>query len=125
MAEKLLGVAEVGRRTGLTRKALRVVVQDSEGRTARNGWLELEQRFRNEQPSYSRIRLEPTTFRGFDAAEWEFTYTRRDVLLHNLDLGVVTGAKLFTLNFEARDADWDIVSALFERFESSFRPPRT
>ena len=105
--------------------ALRVVVQDAGGRTPRNGWVELEQRFKEEQPSYSRLRLEPTSFRGFDAAEWEFTYTRRDILLHNLDLGVVTGSKLFTLNFEARDADWEIVSALFERFESSFRPPRT
>ena len=105
--------------------ALRVVVQNSNARSAEAAWLELERRFRGEQQSYSRIRLEPTEFRGFNAAEWEFTYSRRNVQLHNLDLGVVTGAKGFTLNFEARQADWDIVKAFMERFKRSFQPPPT
>jgi serine/threonine protein kinase len=105
--------------------ALRVVVQDSNGRSAEDGWLELERRFRAEQQSYSRIRLEPTEFRGYSAAEWEFTYTKSGVQLHNLDLGVVTGSKAFTLNFEARASNWDVVEAFMERFESSFRPPAT
>ena len=105
--------------------ALRVVVQDSNARSAEAAWLELERRFRGEQQSYSRIRLEPTEFRDFNAAEWEFTYSRRNVQLHNLDLGVVTGAKGFTLNFEARQADWDIVKAFMDRFKSSFQPPQT
>ncbi|MGI8984464.1 MAG: serine/threonine-protein kinase [Acidimicrobiales bacterium] len=105
--------------------ALRVVVQDSNARSAEAAWLDLERRFRAEQQSYSRIRLEPREFRGYSAAEWEFTYERRDVQLHNLDLGVVTGAKGFTLNFEARQADWSIVKAFMERFESSFQPPAT
>lgn len=105
--------------------ALRVVVQDSNARSAEAAWLDLERRFRAEQESYSRIRLEPREFRGYSAAEWEFTYVRRDVQLHNLDLGVVTGAKGFTLNFEARQSDWDIVKAFMERFEDSFQPPAT
>ena len=105
--------------------ALRVVVQDSNARSAEAAWLDLERRFKTEQQSYSRIRLEPTEFKGFGAAEWEFTYERRNVQLHNLDLGVVTGAKGFTLNFEARQADWDIVKAFMERFKRSFVPPAT
>lgn len=105
--------------------ALRVVVQDSNARSAESAWLELERRFRSEQQSYSRIRLEPSQFKGFNAARWEFTYERRNVQLHNLDLGVVTGAKGFTLNFESRQSDWDIVRAFMERFEDSFRPPTT
>jgi hypothetical protein len=105
--------------------ALRVVVQDSNSRSPEAAWLELERRFRVEQKSYSRIRLEPTEFRDFSAAEWEFTYTsaKSDVQLHNLDLGVVTGTKAFTLNFESRAANWSVVEALMQRFESSFRPP--
>jgi serine/threonine protein kinase len=95
--------------------ALRVVVQDSNARSAEAAWLDLERRFRTEQEGYSRIRLEPT----------EFPYVRRNVQLHNLDLGVVTGAKGFTLNFEARQSDWDIVKAFMVRFESSFVPPAT
>ncbi len=105
--------------------ALRVVVQDSNGRSAEDSWLELERRFRAEQQSYSRLRLEPREFRGYSAAEWEFTYTKSGVQLHNLDLGVVTGSKAFTLNFEARASNWDVVQAFMERFESSFRPPTT
>ena len=105
--------------------ALRVVVQDSNSRSAEAGWLELERRFKAEQQSYSRIRLEPTEFRGFSAAEWEFTYTKADIQLRNLDLGVVTGAKAFTLNFEARAGNWSIVKAFMDRFQSSFRPPPT
>jgi len=105
--------------------ALRVVVQDSNARSAEAAWLDLERRFRTEQQGYSRIRLEPTEFKGYNAAVWEFTYERRDVQLHNLDLGVVTGAKGFTLNFEARQADWNIVKAFMDRFQRSFEPPST
>jgi serine/threonine protein kinase len=105
--------------------ALRVVVQDSNSRSPEAAWLELERRFKQEQRSYSRIRLEPTEFRNYAAAEWEFTYTRQGVQLHNLDLGVVTGTKAFTLNFESRQSNWSVVQAFMERFESSFRPPET
>ena len=105
--------------------ALRVVVQEADGKSALTAWTQLEQRFRREQPTYSRLRLEPVEFREFDAAEWEFTYSRTNVKLHNLDLGVVTGKQAFTLNFEARDKNWSVVKAFFDRFESSFRPPKT
>jgi len=111
--------------------ALRVVVQDSNSRSPEAAWLELERRFKAEQQSYSRIRLQPTEFRTYAAAEWEFTYTRENaqtkerVQLHNLDLGVVTGTKAFTLNFESRQTNWSVVKAFMERFESSFRPPET
>jgi len=105
--------------------ALRVVVQDSNARSAESAWEDLERRFRVEQQSYSRIKLEPTDFRNFNAAEWEFTYTRSNVQLHNLDLGVVTGSKAFTLNFESRATNWSSVEAFMQRFESSFNPPQT
>ena len=105
--------------------ALRVVVQDTVGRSAQNTWIDLERRFRVEQPTYSRIRLEASQLRGFDAADWEFTYTKSAVPLRNFDVAVVTGTKTFTLNFEARAANWELVQPFLERFESSFRPPRT
>jgi serine/threonine protein kinase len=103
--------------------ALRVVAQDSTATSAMAGWLDLEKRFAVEQSSYSRIRLEPKDLRNLDAAEWEFTYNKSGVPLHNIDLGVVTGAKSFALNFETRASNWDAVRPLFQRFESSFHPP--
>ncbi len=105
--------------------ALRVVVQDSNNRSPEAAWQDLEKRFRLEQQGYSRIRLEPTEFRDLSAAEWEFTYSKLNIQLHNLDLGVVTGTKAFTLNFEARSTNWSAVQPFMERFESSFRPPET
>jgi serine/threonine protein kinase len=103
--------------------ALRVVAQDSTATSALAGWTDLEKRFSVEQASYSRIRLERKEFKDLDAAEWEFTYDKQNVPLHNIDLGVLTGARSFALNFETRAANWDAVRPLFQRFESSFRPP--
>jgi hypothetical protein len=105
--------------------ALRVVVQPSTGTNAMAGWIDLEKRFTAEQPSYSRVRLAPKQYRGLDAAEWEFRYTKTGVDLHNIDLGVVTGTMSYALNFETRDSNWTAVSPLFQRFESSFHPPTT
>ncbi|HEX3622626.1 MAG TPA: protein kinase [Acidimicrobiales bacterium] len=105
--------------------ALRVVVQDSTASSALAGWVDLEKRFIVEQPSYSRVRMQQKQFRGLDAAEWEFKYTKTGVDLHNIDLGVVTGSKSYALNFETRDTNWNAVEPLFQRFESSFRPPTT
>lgn len=108
--------------------ALRVVAQPSTARSAEQGWLDLEKRFQQEQPGYRRIRLEPKPFLGLDAAEWEFTYTKadasgRNIDLHNVDLGVVTGQSAFALNFETRATNWSAVEPFFQRFKSSFRPP--
>jgi len=108
--------------------ALRVVAQPSSARSAEQGWLDLEKGFVKEQPGYRRIRLEPKSFRGLDAAEWEFAYTKLDggghsVDLHNIDLGVVTGQNAFALNFETTAINWSAVEPFFARFESSFHPP--
>lgn len=108
--------------------ALRVVAQASSARSAEQGWLDLEKGFVKEQPGYRRIRLEPKSFRGLDAAEWEFAYTKLDggghsIDLHNIDLGVVTGQSALALNFETTAINWSAVQPFFARFESSFRPP--
>ncbi len=107
--------------------ALRVVAQPSSAVSALQGWLDLEKGFIKEQPGYRRIRLEPKSFHGLDAAEWEFAYTKLDggghnVDLHNIDLGVVTGQHAFALNFETTAINWSAVQPFFARFESSFRP---
>jgi len=103
--------------------ALRIVAQPSSAVSAQAGWTELEKEFARNQPSYRRIRLESKAYRNLDAAEWEFGYARSGVALHNIDLGVVTGQQAFSLNFETQEANWNAVRPLFQRFESSFRPP--
>lgn len=103
--------------------ALRIVAQDSTATSAVVGWTDLETRLASEQPTYRRIRLEPKEFRALDAAEWEFTYSKNNVQLHNIDLGVITGTRSFALNFETRSTNWDAIKPLFQRFESSFKPP--
>ena len=102
---------------------LRVDYTSSPGPSAEQAWRELEPRFAAENPNYRRIRIAGTTFKGFEAAIWEFTYTGRGVPLRAIDLGFVTGPYGFALNFQTRAADWEDMQDVFEAFKDSFRPP--
>ena len=74
-------------------------------------------------PTTSASGIEPTTFKGFDAAIWEFTYTGLGTDLHAADLGFVTGSHGFALNFQTRAEDWDGMQDVFESFQAAFQPP--
>jgi hypothetical protein len=102
---------------------LRVDYTSSPGPSAEQAWRDLETRFANENPNYKRIRIASTTFKGYPAAVWEFTYTGRGVPLHAVDLGFVTGTYGFALNFQTRAEDWAGMQDEFEAFKASFRPP--
>ncbi|MDP8937987.1 MAG: hypothetical protein M3O23_09725, partial [Actinomycetota bacterium] len=104
--------------------ALRVAIQDNPRGTPEQGWLDLERRFAEEHPSYKRVRLQPTTADGLEAAVWEFTWTDPSgTELHNSDLAVNAGGRAFALNFQTRADEWSALRFLFDRFTSSFEPP--
>ena len=102
---------------------LRVDYTTSPGPSAEQAWLDFEPRFAAENPDYRRIRIVPTTFKGYPGAIWEFTYTGLGVPLHAIDLGFVTGPYGFALNFQTRAEDWDRMQGVFEAFQESFQPP--
>ena len=102
---------------------LRVDHTSSPGPSPEQAWRELETRFAAENPEYRRLRIASTTFKGFPAAIWEFTYTGRGVPLRAVDLGFVTGEYGFALNFQSRAEDWEDMQDVFESFKDSFEAP--
>jgi serine/threonine protein kinase len=102
---------------------LRVDYTSSPGPSPEQAWYDFETRFAAENPNYRRIQIVPTTFKGFPAAVWEFTYTGRGVPMRAVDLGFVTGRYGFALNFNTRAEDWSAMQDVFEAFKVSFQPP--
>jgi serine/threonine protein kinase len=105
---------------------LRVDWTDTPGDSPVEAWETFEETFATEHTGYERIAIEPTTFKGMDAAVWEFTYSDGGAQLHAVDLGFVTedGSYGFALNFQTLEEDWDASQDTFAAFQEGFRPPR-
>ena len=86
-------------------------------------WEEFEPIFAAENAGYQRIRIEPTTYAGYRAALWEFTYTSGGAQLRVANLGFITGRYGFALYFQARAGDWDRLQPLYQAFKESFKAP--
>jgi hypothetical protein len=76
------------------------------------------QGFARRHPSYQRIRLEPVDYRGYEAADWEFTYEG----LHVLNRVFVVDGTGHSLWFQTRAGDFDDARADFERIAAAFSP---
>ena len=87
------------------------VVQDSE---------RIEAAFRDGHADYERIRLEPTEYRGTDAALWEYTFTADGIPFHAIHLNVSTGDRGYALNHVVPASGWDGAADRFEQFTASF-----
>jgi hypothetical protein len=88
-------------------------------------WYEYEPKFAADKAAYKRIQITPTTYKGFDAALWEFTYGEGSGARHAVDLGFITGRYGFALNFQTPNSDWERFQPVFERFKASFEAPRS
>ena len=102
---------------------LRVDWRRPPGRSAVDDWLNQAKSFAAEHPGYRQIRIEPTSYKGFVAAVWEFTYPAGNTRLRALDLGFITGDYGFALYFQTREQDWARSQPTFEAFKASFSPP--
>ncbi|HVF13259.1 MAG TPA: hypothetical protein VM942_01600, partial [Acidimicrobiales bacterium] len=102
---------------------LRIDFTTEPGPSPVQAWFDFEPNFAAENPNYQRIDIAPTTFKGYDAALWEFTYTGLGVDFHAADLGFVTGTHGFALNFQTRAEDWEDMQDEFEAFKASFQAP--
>jgi len=102
---------------------LRVDHVSPPGPSPEGAWFELEQSFAAENANYQRIRIEPTTYSGYRAAIWEFTYTSGGAQLHVVDLGFITPRYGFALYFQTREADWNRMQPTFQAFKDSFKAP--
>jgi hypothetical protein len=93
------------------------------GPSPEGAWFELERSFAAENENYQRIRIEPTTYSGYRAAIWEFTYSSGGAQLHVVDLGFITPRYGFALYFQTRAGDWDRMQSTFQAFKDSFKAP--
>ena len=103
---------------------LRVDWTDKPGPSAVQAWRDYAPVFAGRNSAYREIRIEPTTFKGMDAAIWEFTYKRGSTTLHAVDLGFVTPTHGFALNFQTTEGDWQSSQDVFESFKASFEVPK-
>lgn len=116
-----------GTRTDITDPAtgsyLRVDWTATPGPSPEGAWESLSKSFGSRQKAYQEIAIEPTTYKGFDAAAWEYAYTARGARLHAVNLGMVTGDYGFALNFQTSEERWSSSQPLFDAFKASFQVP--
>lgn len=82
-------------------------------------WRAQSASFRSRYADYREIAIEPTTFKGFDAARWEYSYSGQRAS----NLGFVTPRYGFALNFQTAAGNWERSQDLRRQFEEAFRPP--
>ncbi|MFN2608794.1 MAG: protein kinase [Acidimicrobiales bacterium] len=88
-----------------------------------SAWFDQEQTLSATHQGYNRLQIVPTTFQGFPAAIWEYTYVDSGVGLHAYNLGFAAGRYGFALSFQTRAADWAGAQAALQNFKAFFRAP--
>ncbi|WP_151771717.1 serine/threonine-protein kinase [Streptomyces abyssomicinicus] len=86
-------------------------------------WKQLERTMT--RPQYKRIRIEAVDFRGWEAADWEFTYVDGGTKYRTIDRGfVVSPTQGYALMYTAPAADWsgDRREDTWAALSTTFRP---
>ena len=103
---------------------LRVDWVSPPGPSAVGAWRDQEASFAADHAGYERIALEPTEFRDYEAATWEFTWEEESGTVHAVDLGFIVGDDYgFALNFVAPDSEWESFQDEFTIFQETYAPP--
>ncbi|MEU7414533.1 serine/threonine-protein kinase [Streptomyces sp. NPDC042638] len=74
---------------------------------------------------YHRIRIAKVGYRGWNTADWEFTYTEDGTKYHTIDRGFVVNGHLgYGLMYTAKDAGWHgaLREDTWQTLTSSFKP---
>jgi predicted Ser/Thr protein kinase len=86
-------------------------------------WRNQENYMRRSQ--YDRIRIGAVDYRGWNTADWEFTYVDGGTKYRTIDRGfVVNGSQGYALMYTAKDADWDspLRKSTWRTFTKTFKP---
>ena len=81
-------------------------------------WVRQEAGSRHAFPGYQRISIAPVQFRGFPAADWEFTYTGG----HALDRGFAANGHGQALFLQSRPAQWVAARRQLDAIAAAFVP---
>jgi len=102
---------------------LRVDHREPPGPSPEGAWRDLEPAFAGQNANYKRVQITPTTYDGYRAAVWEYTYAGGGAALRAVDLGFIAGNRGFALNFQTPASDWDRLQPVFAAFKASFKAP--
>ncbi|MDQ6946397.1 MAG: protein kinase [Actinomycetota bacterium] len=102
---------------------LRVDHREPPGPSPEGAWYEFEPTFSARNADYKRVQITPTTYQGYRAAVWEYTYSGGGANLRAVDLGFIAGKHGFALNFQSSASAWDGLQPVFDSFKASFKAP--
>ena len=72
---------------------------------------------------YRRVRLEAVDYRGWNAADWEFTWSDAGTPIHVLSRNIrVNDEQAYALYWSVRESRWSESRPLFDTFAATFRP---
>jgi eukaryotic-like serine/threonine-protein kinase len=80
--------------------------------------------FAERHEDYEQVRLEPVSYRDYDAAVWEYSYTDGGVPLRAINLNVVDGDHAYALNLQSPRDEWDDVREHMPYVMAGFQPDR-
>lgn len=94
------------------------------GDSAVAAWEQQSEAFAASHSDYVNLGIAPASFRGWEAATWEFTYTESGAELHALDLGFVIDDEYgFALYWQTHEEDWESFQNVFKILKRSFEAP--
>ena len=86
-------------------------------------WQSQEASARKRFPAYKRLRLERVDYKGWDAADWEFTWTASGGPLHVLNRNIrVNDHRAYALYWSVPSSEWKALRPSFDAIAASFRP---
>jgi hypothetical protein len=90
---------------------------------ALSDWEAQERSVAQRLAGYRRIRIERVEYRGWNAADWEFTWRSGDRRLHVLSRNIrVSDERAYALYWSVPDDRWAPSRPLFDTFAATFRP---
>jgi hypothetical protein len=79
--------------------------------------------FAKKHAAYHEISIASASYRGYEAADWEFTYDEGGTTLHALSRVFVVDGKGYSLFFQTRGSDsWSAARAEFDQIAGAFQP---
>ncbi|HXP18230.1 MAG TPA: protein kinase [Streptosporangiaceae bacterium] len=95
------------------------------GPSALGAWQQLDAQHARNDPTYQRVNLQQVSYRGYDAAVWEFTDIHDGVLTHVIDWGFVVkpGVEGYAIELYGPQASWPgVYDSIWNEILASFVP---
>jgi hypothetical protein len=102
-----------------TTRFLRIAQTDRPKKDPKKDWERQEKSVSKRLENYQRVSIETVDYRGYPAADWEFTFATNT---HVINRGFVAGPKGYAIYISSPEDSWDDSQQIFERATESFQP---